>query len=401
MTYPNDIKTELIGMHALNSFVAHDSASRAVMLSSHFGQKLTLIRGDESRIQTGAEKEFAKYTFSVKMPANARIIQVVDRYPVGLGKDAIPHNPESYIIYEDLDTTEIGCLCVPSFISHHQYFGYLLKPTSNSANLTPGTVLKKGTVLFDSPAVTDNGGYAYGVELNLALMNHPAVAEDSILISEDVLPRLEFDVFERRVIEFGTKTYPLNIYGTPTNYKPFPEIGEMVGKHRILMMLREMDVDLCPVDMSIYDVCEPDFTHDTPIYGRGTEGQVIDIKVYHDEDVIGPTPVGMTEMLDKYARAYKQFCRTILDIEHKLRYEYKKKYGQDKLPISVEFHQLVKEALVVLDPYGDRKAPDGKKHTRLNKEYRKEPLQDYRVEMVIRYRIRPTVGFKLSGHHGN
>jgi len=381
-----------MGVHALNTYAQHNSSPRSVMFSSHFSQKLTIKGGTEKRIQTGAEVEFAKHTYAVRMPVDAKIIQVIDLYPTNIAEDSIPENPESYIVYEDVQTHEIGCVIAPKFISHHQYFGYKLNPVSNAV---PGSVIAKDTVLMDSPAVSENGGYKYGIELNMALMTQPAVAEDAILISEDVLDRLSFNVYERRTVEFGKSNYPLNLYGDMEKYKPFPEIGEYVRDDGVLMILRDMDTDLAPVDMSVYDVREPDYTFDKSVYVRGPKGKVVSIRSYHNEQPTSPTPTGMMEYMDKYPRAMRRFYTRVLEVENRLRYERRKKFGDDYLPMKPEFHQLVIDAMMYLDHKPiDKKAPP------LTLEHRKTPLDDYRIEFVIEYTIRPTVGFKMTDMHG-
>lgn len=398
--FENELKTELLGVNALNFASDNNSSSRAQMFSSHFSQRLTIEGATENRIQTGAEQEFAKYVFSVKMPVTGRVISVIDRYPTTLGEGSIPANPESYLIYEDIATGEVGCLSIPKFISYHQYFGFELKPTDHMiklvSNPSQGTIIEKDTVLMQPSSVSHNGGYKYGIMLNVCFMSHPAVAEDGILISEDVLPRLRFKVYEKRVVEFGKNSYPLNLYGDLHNYKPFPEIGDEVRSDGLLMMLRTIDEDIAPVDLSIYDAREPDFIFDKAVYGRGPYGKVIDVRVYHNEDITGPTPTNMMSSMNKYDRAMRGFYQEVLDITNKLAYERKKKLGVSKLDMKPELHQLVLEALVHLDNNGSMK-----RQQKLNLEYRKNPLDEYRIEFVIEHTITPTTGFKLTGLNGD
>lgn len=394
--YPNELKPEIVGFHAANPFGAnHNSASRGVMASSHFSQKLTLIHGEEKKIQSGFEKEIGNYTFSVKMPVDGQIVAIIERYPQSVGKDSIPINPEDYVIYEDSNTREIGCIVVPRYISHHQYFGYELKPTEHISRLVPGEFIAKDTIFMDSPAKGPHGEYRYGVNLNLALMSHPAVSEDGILISRTALDKLKFKIYDRRVVEFGSKFYPLNLYGTPDNYKPFPEIGEMVHASSLLMVLREFSETMVPVQMSIYDTMEVDPIFDQPIYTRGPGGRIVDIKVYHRDDPTSPTPILMMEEMDKYSRALYHFYNQIHQVESKLRYDHKRKYGTDTLSLKPEFHQLVKEALVYLDK-GSRVRDQP-----LSFIHRKTEVDDYRIEFVIEYTITPTLGFKLTDMSGS
>ena len=217
-------------------------------------------------------------------------------------------------------------------------------------------------------------------------MSHPAVSEDGVMISSDVLPKLRFKTYENRVVEWGSKRFPLNIYGDAENFKPFPEIGEYIRDDGVLMILRNFDKDLSPVEQSIYDLMEPDYIFDKAMYVSGPGGKIVDIKVHHEDSIQSPTPMGMEVEIDKYDRARKVFYHEIIN-------EYKrlKKARGDSLVITPELNRLIVEALT---------ATDTGENQRINKLYRHTPIDDYRVEFVIEYEIEPTIGYKITDIHG-
>lgn len=378
---PNQLRSDLLNVCSLNPWMGHDSSSRVQMFSSHLAQKLVIKGASERRCQTGMEAEFGKYTFSVKMPVDGRIIKVVQRYPKTIG-NAISMNPQTVVIYEDEKTQEIGIINIPLFCSYHQYFGFEYVPKPAINKLIPGQFIAKDTVFMDSPAINDNGGYMYGTEVNMAFMSHPAVSEDGIMISEDALDKFKFKTYETRVVEWGSKRFPLNLYGTADNFKPFPEIGEYIRDDGILMMLRSFDKCLSPVEQSIYDLMEPDYIFDKGVYVAGGGGRIVDIRVHHEDSNNSPTPMGMEAEIEKYDVARKVFYSEIIN-------EYKrlKKARGEALVITPEFNRLVVEALT---------ATDSGENQRINKLYRHTPIDDYRVEFVIEYEVTPTVGFKLT-----
>lgn len=394
-TIINEYDPELLSIHALNFSQDKDSASRAVMFGSHFSQRLVISGATEKRIQTGVEQDLSKYTFSVKMPVDGRIIKVIDRYPRRLDIDSIPENPEVLVIYEDEKTHELGCINIPRHASYHQYFGFKYDIKGEATRLFPGNFVPKDTIFADSPSVSENGGYKYGIELNMAFMSHPAVSEDGILISEDVLDRLKFKVYETRVVEFGSGSFPLNLYGNADTYKPFPEIGEYIRSDGILMMLRQYDYDLMPVEISVLDVMEPDYIFDKAVYVRGPEGKVVDIKVYRDNNDVSQTPSGIMDNVEKYSRALQSYYREILDTIRQIRAERKKKFGTDKVATKPELHRLLVEGMAILSEQ------NGKSTQRLSKVFRKAPLDDYRIEFTIEYELTPTSGFKMTASHGD
>ena len=391
----NEMDPELLSIHALNFSVSQDSSSRSQMFSSHFSQRLVINGATEKRIQTGVEQDLANYTFSVKMPTNGRIIKVIERYPASIGQDSIPLSPETLVIYEDEQTKEVGCFSIPKYASYHQYFGFAYDIKSDVNRLKPGNFIEEGTIFADTPAVSENGGYKYGIEMNMCFMSHPAVSEDGIMISRDMLDKLKFKVYETRTVEFGNHSFPLNLYGNKDVYKPFPEIGDVIRDDGILMMLRKYDYDLMPVEMSIYDVMEPDFTFDQATYVRGPGGRVVDIKVYRDNVEVSQTPGGIMQHVEKYSRGLQRFYKEIIDTERQIMAERKKKFGSNKVQLKPELHRLIVEGMALLAE------SNGKSSQKLNKLYRKVPLDDYRVEFVVEYELKPTYGFKLTASHGD
>ena len=306
-------------------------------------------------------------------------------------------------LYQDDATKEFGCFSLTRFCTHHQYFGYEYKATEAYSRLVPGAFFEKGTVFLDSPNKSAHGGYKNGIELNIALMSHPATSEDGILISADVLPRLAFDIEETRVVEFGNNAFPLNLYGDFIRYQPFPEIGQAIREDGVLIMLRTYDDSLCPVEHSIYDVKEPDYMFDKATYVRGATGIVTDIKIYHDEAELSPTPFGVMTHVNKYARALRRYYKEILETERQLQRDHERKFGDHRIRLKKNFHRLIVEAYAILSepiPKDPTKPSTDQIKQKLNKMYRKEQLDDYRIIFTIRYTITPTIGFKQTDSHG-
>lgn len=387
-TRKNELKPELLSVGALNIFPGCSSSSRVQMFAGHLGQRLVVSGANERRIQTGMEDEFGKYTFKIEMPVDGQVIQIIDKYRQTNDITNIAFTPSTLVIFEDINTKEVGCIEITRFNSHHQYFGYQHKPGPGMNMLMTGAIIPKGTVFMDSPAVNDNGGYMYGVDLNVAFMSHPSVSEDGMAIRRGALSKFKYKTYETRVVEFGSKYFPLNLYGTPGKFKSFPDIGEYIKDSGILMVLRSKDADLSPVEQSIYDVCEADNVFDKSIYAGRGGGRVVDIQVQHDTGSYSPTPLGMDEHLSKYVDSTNFFYQTIIDTVAKLR----RKRG-DALTLSRELHRLSVEAYAAIagtDP-----------NQKITKIFRKAPVDDYRITFTIEYELTPNVGSKLTGCYGD
>ena len=384
---PNELRRDLLSTLGLNPFIATVSSPRAQMFSSHAGQKLVVADGTERFIQTGMEIEFAKYTFSVKMPVDGTILKTIDRYSRTIDQDSIKMNPQTVVIYEDDKTKEIGIFSIPTYCSYHQHFGFEYKAKPAINNIVKGAKIAKDTIFLDSPAVCDKGNYKYGIELNMAFMSHPSVSEDGIMISRDVLPRFAFKTYETRVVEWGSKRFPINLYGTPENFKAFPDIGDMVRDDGMLMALRTYESTLAPVEQSIYDIMEVDHIFDKATYVMGPGGKIVDIKVYTADPTIDDEATEMDRQIIKYQKATTDFHQKIVN-EYR---RFKKERG-DALTITPMFHRQVVESLAYIGE--DNETP------RIQKLYRKAPIDDFRIEFVIEYTNIPKDGFKFTDTHG-
>lgn len=402
--YFNELRPELIGLHCLNFGVAHNSPSRSQMMGSHISQKLVIEGCEPNRTQTGAEHEFGKYTFAIKMPANGRIIQTIERYPRGVGEGSLNFNPETLVIFEHEDTKQIDCFTIPYHSSYHQFFGFQNVMKEGISKLVPHSYIPKGTVFCDTPGNKDYHNYSYGINLNTALMSLPGTAEDGIIIRRGVLPKLRFKVYETRTAECGSKSYPRLIY----NGKPFPDIGEEVRPDGLLMSFSTYDEDLSPVEMGINDIHNVDYTFNRNLYAREEQvyideqgnrhvkkGRVVDIKVIANNEVSRKLPKQLGVHFEKYAKALKKYYLNILELEKRLSYERKKKFGDAKLDISPALQNLLVEARAMTN----HQSKDLKGI--LNLIHRRAPLDEYSITFTIEYEITPNIGFKLTSLSGD
>lgn len=395
MHIPNEMAPELAGVHGLNAFFSNNSAARSVMFANHFSQRLVIHGATEKIVQTGFEHEFAKYTLSIKMPEDGVILRVIERYPPGVSVNSINFNPETLVIYENAHTKEVEAFSIPYHQSYHQYFGFKNNYVQeNLDKLVPGVYIEKDTKFADSPAVTRDGGFKFGVSLNIALMSHPSVSEDGIAISKSALEKMSFTIYETRVIEFGSNNFPLNIYGNLENYKCFPDIGDYVREDGIVMALRKADDVLAPMEMSIYSTTQIDQLFDTCYYARGPGGRIVDIKIYKDERQTNPLPEQMVKNINKYVNGLKAFHEEIARYENELRERRKSKFNADNLSLSPYLHRLVVESYAVLG-----RLIKGTRHS-LNLCYKKTPMSEYRATFTIEYNMTPGIGNKITDLSG-
>lgn len=386
----NEIHRNLTGIMSLNPFDSTNSSSRKQMFSSHIQQRLVVAQPSVKKIQTGMEFEYGKYTFSNVMPEDGRILKVITRYPENeYVADGFKFSPETVAIYES-EKGEIGMITLEKFFSLHPQFGFEYKKGKALEKIIPNSFISKGEVFYDSPCKGPNGEYNYGTELNVAFMSHPCVSEDGIGISRDVLPKLRFRMYEKRVVEWGRDLYPLNLYGNDKTYKIFPDIGDYVhpnNEHKgLLMALREYDPAMLGIEQSVKALQKLDPVFDKATYVSGECGRVVDVKVYHQPIAKGETICDeMMEQPIRYRDALLEFRKKILEEYFKL-----KRQRNGNVKLTPEFHRYIVECMAILNQTVDNVK------TNLQLTYKNVPINEWRAEFVIEYIVTPDVGSKLS-----
>ena len=402
-----EVIEELVGLHSMNPFIREVSSSRGYMESTHFSQSCTPIFGEEKIIQTGLEKQFGRNTHSKKTESDVRVIAIIKRYS-GIGEDSVDKVVEHLVITQDVITGEVDFISIPYYNKLHIDFGFKYELKDELLNLRPGDVLPKDTILADSPAVSKNSGYKYGVNANVCLINLPETAEDGVIISQNLAEKLTYRSYETRAIEFGSKAFPLNIYGDDKVYKPFPEIGEKVGEKVILCALRDYDTGLSTALTSFNDVRDFNPMFDKAMYVKGpgkdikirgqefTTGRVVDVKVYTNPKYKKEVYSGVSGYVDRYANALKKYYKDILDVYENIKKEH---YGWNKntnVLLSNKFHRLIIDAMALA----------GNDSKRINYSSRNEVMDLYRVEITVEYiglgsNGTLNISNKISDSHGS
>lgn len=382
----NQLSAELLGIAALNPFLSQDSSSRLAMMCSHIGQSLVVKGATVRRTLTGVEREYGKYTHSIRMPCNAVILKCIDKYPRTIGADSVSENPIRTVIYENADSPrrEIGILQLTRFHSVHQYYGfkYTYKPALEK--LVPGAHIAKGTIIADSPTITEEGDYRYGLEAQMALMSMPPVIEDGVIASDAFLKRMTTMGFGSRTASWGKNRYPLNLYGDANNYKPFPDIGDRVREDGLLFAMRSYDELLAVNHMTSESLRTVDH-FDKTIYAQ-PGAKIVDVIIHKGNQLKTRMPSGMEDQCMMYYRKTRAYHEALLAEYHSLQSKLK-----NTLTITPEFQRLLVESHAVTnsDP-----------RNRVQHTFNRSPIDEWLIEVVFEYEVTPTIGFKLTDLHG-
>lgn len=376
---PNELNERLIGMPALSPFFRHVSGPRAAMFNKHISQRPTPFKTTSQRLQTGVGVELGKYTYSIKIPKESYIIKIVPKYAKSLSYNGEFVNPLTSVIYENSATNEIDIVDFKRFHSEHQYFGFEYKYDMNALGLIrEDSRISNELKVADSPAVSPDGDYRFGVHANMALCSDPVVIEDGIKISESFAKSLEFPLFETRILELNTSSVALNLYGDKDHYKIFPNIGDKVRLDGAVFGIRDIENGLAPVDMSVKALQRIDI-YDTCVFGR-PGAEVIDVEVIKGDTSRNNLPIEMTDQLTFHYDNQLKYYKTIYTEYRRLKREHK-----DALRLSKRFKNRIREAHAVLNSDTNKLS------------YRsKDKIVGWRIKVTYKYTLIPKDGYKLS-----
>lgn len=357
------------------------SAARSHMYAGHLPQAVCVKGVTPKRIQNDSIHEFGEYTFNIKTDNPSTILKVIRKFPDTIDSK----NEQIVVILEDAITNEIKHIHIKTYCSNHSYFGYDYNKTKNSNLIFEGSNIPENTVFMESPNKFDSGEYNYGVECNIVGLTHPGVSEDSIVVSEAVLDKFVFHTYHKKTISFGNNLFPLNIFGDKNIVKIFPNIGDKIGVDGVIMALRKHDPFMAVVEQTEEAYREYDSITDKVICCEYPEAEVVDIHIYKNVTSNSVMPSELEKQLNDYHYSIKKYYEKIVDFYQTLR-----RNRGDNLNISKEFRQLVIEAMIYT------KEPD-----KITLTYKNEVLDPWRIQLTLKVKIRPTIGFKWTGDFGD
>lgn len=384
------LKRKYMSAAALNPFIEHNSSPRGLMMSLHIAQLVVLNKSEENIVQSGLEKELAKYTTAVVAENDLEVINVIKRYNI-LGED---DKVVGYtLIVRNIDTGELDAIEIPMFNKFHPYFGYKYKIDEEVSTFVRGDIIEKGINLATPPTIIDENSYGFGRNINVVHMSLPEVDEDGFIISESACKKFGFKIFDNRTIEVGENSFLLNLYGDDENYKPFPEIGEHINDTGVVVAARKYDQKYGPALYGKDDIKTFNPMFDEAVYTRGKNSKVIDIKIYYNPRKKRSLPEGTDRYCFKYSDALLSYYQQLIITYENMQNEYTKVFNKN-LPVGNKLNTLLVEAYGILD--------SSFIGTKFKKNYRKEILDLFRIEFELEHSIeRIGVGYKLTGLAGD
>lgn len=300
-------------------FLEHDDANRALMGSNMQRQAVPLLKTDAPFVGTGLEARSARDSGAVIVAEEDGVVEYVDGFKIVIASKANPLNKKTYILKKFLRSNAGTCI-----------------------NQTPlcgtGDKIRAGDVIADGPA-TDKGEIALGKNALVAFMPWCGYNyEDAILISEKLLKEDYYTSIYLEEFELTARDTKL---GKEEITRDIPNVSEEalanLGEDGIIRIGAEVkpgdilvgkitpksETELAPEERllrAIFGEKAADVKDASLTVPPGTEGVVMDVKVFSRRDRLSKTD---DELVEEASR--------IKDIHH----EYKTKEAE----LLIEFHE--------------------------------------------------------------
>ena len=287
-------------------FLEHDDANRALMGSNMQRQAVPLLITDAPIVGTGLEKRVAKDSGAVIISDVDGVVDFVDAFKIVIALDSNPLEKRVFILQKFLRSN--GGTCI---------------------NQTPlcniGDKIRRGDVLADGPA-TDKGEIALGKNVLVAFMPWCGYNfEDAIIISKKLIKEDAYTSIYLEEFELTARDTKL---GKEEITKDIPNVSEEalanLGDDGIIRVGAEVK----PGDILIGKITPKTETELSPeerllraIFGEkaadvkdasltappGTEGIVMDVKVFSRRDRLSKTDDELVEEATRIKDIHKQY----------------------------------------------------------------------------------------------
>jgi hypothetical protein len=379
------ILEEGLGISALFPFSIHNSASRGVMTLNQASLSIALDNPKKPIVFTGLEDSATDMLSNIKLRCEFKPLAVVDKYRSD-SLTGVDLKMGSTLIYHDLDNDVLDAVYIPKHQQTHTKFGFEHEHTDLMKNLEPDVVYPPGQLTTTNSEI--DGEYAFGTPANILLANFNEAAEDAIIVREGFLDSLEYHGYTNLEIKLGLKDVPLNLYGNDEVYKIMPDHKESIRPDGVVFAIRRERDGMSGLEAgSLFSrraLQEVDYTFDQ-CYIVPEGGEVVGIEVIDEirrrKGVRGRRFTQVYDQIASYDSALRRYYADILKEKRRL----DKEYGY-KIQTSNELNRLCVQALG---------REDGK--ISLVERYDKVGVS---IKLTIRYKVTPTVGWKLTDHFG-
>lgn len=256
----------VVGASAMG-FPEKVSTTRSGMATKHASQRVVLTNPEFAKMYSGAENAYGdRSSYNIYAKGNYELIKIFRKF-----KD-FELSPVLYL-FKNIDNGKYICHLYRPAENLIEKYGFRMIDNI-AGKYKEGDVIPKDTTLAQSSSYV-NQNYCAGINARFAFAVIPELTEDSLVISDKLAEKLEYDLVDKVTVKISKDAYLLNRYGNKDVYKPFPNIGEYINDG-ILLSIRE--------NSYVSSIAEASIPHINDKY-YFTNGIIVDIDIQTNVDV--------------------------------------------------------------------------------------------------------------------
>lgn len=299
-------------------FLEHDDANRALMGSNMQRQAVPLLRAQAPLVGTGLEARAARDSGAVIVAEEEGVIEFVDGFKIRISPKDNPLHIREYALKKFMRSNSGTCI--------NQ------QPLCNV-----GDLVRPGDIIADGPA-TDKGEIALGKNVLVAFMAWKGYNfEDAIIISERLLKKHTFTSIYIEEFELTARDTKL---GKEEITRDIPNVSEEALAHLGEDGIVRIGSEVKPGDVLVGKITPKSETELAPeerllraIFGEkaadvkdaslsvppGTEGVVMDVRVFSRRDRLSKTDEDMVEEASRLKDVHKEYRLRFAQLKTQMR----------------------------------------------------------------------------------
>lgn len=298
-------------------FLEHDDANRALMGSNMQRQAVPLLKAEAPIVGTGLELRSAKDSGAVILAEESGVVEYVDGMKIIIASKANPLDKKTYMLKKFMRSN--GGTCI------HQ-----------SPLCHVGDVVNVGDIIADGPS-TDRGEIALGKNVLVAFMPWCGYNyEDAIIISEKLIKEDTYTSIYLESFELSARDTKL---GKEEITRDIPNVSEEalsdLGEDGIIRIGAEVkpgdilvgkitpksETELSPEERllrAIFGEKAADVKDASLVAPPGTEGVVMDVKVFSRRDRLSKTDDELVEEASRIKDIHKEYQDKLYELQLRL-----------------------------------------------------------------------------------
>ena len=212
----------LVGISGL-TMPRYINSMRSVMFTAHTRQFTTLINPNFPYVFTNMENLVGKHSDSYYQVKHDTVVyRKIVKY-----EDIVDRPTEYTMFLYDKKKKKYSVVIREEVEDLTEIFGYNYD-NHVIDSYEEGDEIPAKTVLFKSTSYDDDMNYRFGENVCTMYTLEPFTSEDAAVVSESYAKRFNNIETEKISVKLNNNDYMLNWYGDETDYRPIPEVGQII-----------------------------------------------------------------------------------------------------------------------------------------------------------------------------